>query len=89
MKNRTPVMVNIVRVRTEFEVSQQRFAELIGINKGNMASYECGGCHPPLKVIKKILDFAEILNEDAYDFIYNFDFKYTKPKNNESVKSNG
>jgi transcriptional regulator with XRE-family HTH domain len=70
-------------------MSQQKFAETIGANKGNMASYECGNCHPPLKVIKRILEFAEILNEDAYDFIYNSNFEYTKPTQHESVKFNG
>ena len=60
--NRTPsfLAINIRFLRKKHGLSQEVFAEKIGLNRGNIASYENGTCEPSICNLKNLSHFFNI-----------------------------
>lgn len=61
---------NLKEIRRELGVSQDTFAEMLGIKRSALGSYEENRAQAPLPVIAKAMDIADIPAEDMYDFIF-------------------
>ena len=57
-------------------LNQLRFAELLGITRSALGSYEEQRAQPSLLVIAKAMEVCQIPAEDMYDFV--FDENYLK-----------
>ena len=63
----------IKKLREELDLSQQRFAEKVGLSGKTISAYETGKIIPPLRVMEKIAK--------TYNFDFNEDQKFmTKEK---------
>ncbi|MBP8961075.1 helix-turn-helix transcriptional regulator [Patescibacteria group bacterium] len=63
----------IKKLREELDLSQQRFAEKVGLSGKTISAYETGKIIPPLRVMEKIAN--------TYNFDFNEDQKFmTKEK---------
>lgn len=51
---------NLRFLRKQFGLSQEVFAERIGLNRGNIASYENGSCEPKICNLKNISHFFQV-----------------------------
>jgi transcriptional regulator with XRE-family HTH domain len=51
---------NLRFLRKQFCLSQEVFAERIGLNRGNIASYENGTCEPKICNLKNISQFFQV-----------------------------
>ncbi len=51
---------NLRFLRKQFHLSQELFAERIGLNRGNIASYENGTCQPKICNLKNISHFFQV-----------------------------
>ncbi len=51
---------NLRYLRKQFGLSQEVFAEKIGLNRGNIASYENGSCQPKLCNLKNFSKFFQV-----------------------------
>lgn len=62
----------IKRLRSELNLTQDEFAQRIGIHGRQLARYEVGANKPSIEILKKIADFCEvsidrmILGQDEY-----------------------
>lgn len=48
---------NLKIFRKAFKLSQEKFAKLVGISRGQVANYETDASEPNLTTIQKIADF--------------------------------
>lgn len=51
---------NLRYLRKQFGLSQEVFAEKIGLNRGNIASYENGSCQPKICNLKNFSKFFQV-----------------------------
>ena len=75
---------NIKKYRKSMNFTQEKFAELIGIDPKNVSKIENGNNYPSPETISSI---AEVLNIDLYKlFIFDNDIPYEEMKD-EIIKS--
>ena len=60
--------INILKLRHQHNMSQEKFGKSIGVSKGCVNSYESGRAEPSLKTIKRIVDVYGI--DDLYLFLF-------------------
>lgn len=53
---------NVARLRKEQEMTQEEFAEKIGVSKQSISNIECGGGYPTFENLEKI---SRVLNASA------------------------
>ena len=60
--------INILKLRHQHNMSQEKFGQSIGVSKGCVNAYESGRAEPSLKTIKRIVDVYGI--DDLYLFLF-------------------
>lgn len=58
--NSTYLAVNLRFLRKSKKLSQEEFAQIIGLNRGNIASYENGTAEPKISNLLRIAEFFNI-----------------------------
>jgi transcriptional regulator with XRE-family HTH domain len=69
-----PLSTNLRKARKEKGWSQQRAAQKIGIKQKTYAKYEEDRAEPNTELLKIILEYFGIREEDMYPFVYNENF---------------
>ena len=64
------IRINLIVLRHKNNLTQDAFANAIGIKRGSYRAYEEGRCNPPLKVIKKVIDLYKVT--DVYKFLFEY-----------------
>lgn len=60
--------INILMLRNQHNLSQEKFGESIGVSKGCVQAYESGRCEPSLQTLKLLADTYHI--DDLYVFLF-------------------
>jgi transcriptional regulator with XRE-family HTH domain len=69
-----PLSKNLKKARAVKGWSQQRAAQKIGIKQKRYAKYEEDRAEPNTELLKIILEYFGIREEDMYPFVYNENF---------------
>lgn len=69
-----PLALNIKTARKKKGWSQERTAQKLGINQKAYAKYEEDRSQPRTDMLKIILDYFGIKEEEMYPFVYNENF---------------
>lgn len=65
---------NIKQARTNKGWSQEKAANKLGIKQKTYAKYEEGRSYPPPELLKIIIEYFGINEQDMYPFVYNDNF---------------
>jgi transcriptional regulator with XRE-family HTH domain len=69
-----PLAKNIRTARKKKDESQEKTARKLGIKQKTYAKYEEGRSYPKPELLKIILEYFDIKEEDMYPFVYNENF---------------
>lgn len=69
-----PLAKNIKQARKKKDESQERVARKLGIKQKTYAKYEEGRSYPKPELLKIILEYFGIKEEEMYPFVYNESF---------------
>lgn len=62
--------MNLKTLRTREKLTQEEFADKLGIKRATYANYENGVTEPPIKILVSIADFFDV----SIDYLLNRDF---------------
>jgi transcriptional regulator with XRE-family HTH domain len=74
MANKSIFSHNLAKARKRKEESQERVARKLGIKQKTYAKYEEGRSYPKPELLKIIIEYFGIREEDMYPFVYNENF---------------
>ena len=63
-------------IRKRIGLNQDEYAKLLGVNRGNIGSYEEGRAMVPLHLVPKIMELGLIHKRDMYSFIFDANYKF-------------
>jgi transcriptional regulator with XRE-family HTH domain len=69
-----PLSKNLKKARNQKGWSQERTAQKLGIKQKTYAKYEEGRSYPKPELLKIILEYFGIKEEEMYPFVYNESF---------------
>ena len=73
------VAMNFRKMRNDLNYSQRELAKVLGYKNHNaVTSWEMGRTCPPLHIVVKVMEIAELPMEDLYDVL--FDSEYILPQ---------
>lgn len=63
-------------IRKRIRLSQTDYANLLGVKRSTIGSYDENRAMVPLELIPKIMELGLIRKEDMYSFIFDADYKF-------------
>lgn len=72
-------------LRKELGFTQEKYSKMLGIKRCTLASYEESRALPPINLIPKIMETANIPMEDMYDFLFDAGYSTYKIKYDDQV----
>lgn len=61
---------NLKELRKELGVSQEVFADMLGVSRSALGSYEEDRAQAPLPIIARAMELCDVPHEDMYRFIF-------------------